>query len=164
MVYKMKTKNTQSGFTLIELMIVVAIIGILAALAIPAYQNYINRAKMSEGIVIASDARAAVSEYVLTSNGIWPTSNAQAGISPVINSNFVESLEVLTDGTDGIIRVRMRPDMGFGETANGASPTVIFRASLTPNSSISWQCLSNSSDPFVENPIDPQILPPNCRG
>ncbi len=68
-------KRVQQGFTLIELMIVVAIIGILAAIAIPAYQDYTIRAKVSEGLNLASAAKTSVAEYRVT-NGAWPTSNA----------------------------------------------------------------------------------------
>jgi type IV pilus assembly protein PilA len=67
-------KNMQQGFTLIELMIVVAIIGILAAIAIPAYQDYTIRAQVSEGMSLASGARTAVSE-AYQSTGNWPADN-----------------------------------------------------------------------------------------
>ena len=70
----------QKGFTLIELMIVVAIIGVLAAIAIPAYQDYTIRAQVSEGLTLASGAKAAVSEYYMN-HGAWPTDNAVAGLA-----------------------------------------------------------------------------------
>jgi len=69
----------QSGFTLIELMIVVAIIGILAAIAIPAYQDYTKRAYVSEGLYMADSVKTSVSEYY-ASNGYWPSTNASAGL------------------------------------------------------------------------------------
>ncbi|BAZ95013.1 TfP pilus assembly protein, major pilin PilA [Thiohalobacter thiocyanaticus] len=71
-------KKTQQGFTLIELMIVVAIIGILAAIAIPAYQDYTKRAKGSELLSIASGAKASVGEYIVT-RGSMPTDQTEAG-------------------------------------------------------------------------------------
>ena len=72
--------NKQQGFTLIELMIVVAIIGILAAIAIPAYQDYTIRAQVSEGLSLASGAKAAVSEYY-QDRGIMPADNLSAGLA-----------------------------------------------------------------------------------
>ena len=93
-------KKVQQGFTLIELMIVVAIIGILAAVAIPAYQDYTVRAQVTEGLSLASAAKTAVSEFFAT-NGSLPASNAEAGIasSQSISGNHVDY--VLTPSTLG---------------------------------------------------------------
>ena len=90
----------QKGFTLIELMIVVAIIGILVAVGIPQYQNYVARAQVAEGLSLASGAKTAVAEYFDT-NGTFPTDNTEAGLSDAgtITGNYVESVTVsVADG------------------------------------------------------------------
>lgn len=94
-------KTMQKGFTLIELMIVIAIIGILAAIALPAYQDYTKRSRVSEGLSLAGGAKSALTEYY-ASNNKWPSSNAEAGIAEPasIKGNAVKSVTVSTgDGT-----------------------------------------------------------------
>ena len=95
----------QQGFTLIELMIVVAIIGILAAIAIPAYQDYTIRAQVSEGLNLAAGAKAAVTEFT-QDRGTFPVSNDEAGIAPAadIVGKYVLSVSVDTLA-NGVIQV-----------------------------------------------------------
>ncbi|HEZ1543875.1 TPA: pilin [Neisseria meningitidis] len=85
----------QKGFTLIELMIVIAIVGILAAVALPAYQDYTARAQVSEAILLAEGQKSAVTEYYLN-HGIWPGDNNSAGVatSTDIKGKYVEKVEV----------------------------------------------------------------------
>ncbi|HEZ4433686.1 TPA: pilin, partial [Neisseria meningitidis] len=85
----------QKGFTLIELMIVIAIVGILAAVALPAYQDYTARAQVSEAILLAEGQKSAVTEYYLN-HGEWPGNNSDAGVatSSEIKGKYVQSVEV----------------------------------------------------------------------
>ncbi|EMS3979937.1 pilin, partial [Neisseria gonorrhoeae] len=98
----------QKGFTLIELMIVIAIVGILAAVALPAYQDYTARAQVSEAILLAEGQKSAVTEYYLN-NGKWPADNGDAGVaSPAdkIKGKYVEKVEV----AKGVVTATMKSD------------------------------------------------------
>ncbi|HEZ2535475.1 TPA: pilin [Neisseria meningitidis] len=94
----------QKGFTLIELMIVIAIVGILAAVALPAYQDYTARAQVSEAILLAEGQKSAVTEYYLN-HGEWPGDNSSAGVasSSTIKGKYVKSVEV----KNGVITATM---------------------------------------------------------
>ncbi|HFA0231527.1 TPA: pilin, partial [Neisseria gonorrhoeae] len=96
----------QKGFTLIELMIVIAIVGILAAVALPAYQDYTARAQVSEAILLAEGQKSAVTEYYLN-NGTWPKDNASAGVASAsdIKGKYVQKVEV----NNGVVTAQMNP-------------------------------------------------------
>ena len=147
-------KQLQQGFTLIELMIVVAIIGILAAIAIPAYQNYTIRAQVSEGMSLAGGVQTAMSEYY-TNTGTWPT-NDQGGIPAAtsITGNYVSKVTV----SGGKISI------AYGQTkANTAiqSDILTFSAIATSTSgSIQWICGSSTAGTNIPK----QYLPSSCQG
>ncbi|ENW1286386.1 pilin, partial [Neisseria gonorrhoeae] len=94
----------QKGFTLIELMIVIAIVGILAAVALPAYQDYTARAQVSEAILLAEGQKSAVTEYYLN-HGEWPKDNTSAGVASAsdIKGKYVESVTV----ENGVVTAKM---------------------------------------------------------
>ncbi|HEZ9273925.1 TPA: pilin, partial [Neisseria gonorrhoeae] len=96
----------QKGFTLIELMIVIAIVGILAAVALPAYQDYTARAQVSEAILLAEGQKSAVTEYYLN-HGIWPENNTSAGVAnpTEIKGKYVKEVEV----KKGVVTATMNP-------------------------------------------------------
>jgi type IV pilus assembly protein PilA len=128
------TKKLQQGFTLIELMIVVAIIGILAAIAIPAYQDYTIRAQVSEGMNLAAAAKAAVSEYFLN-RGKAPADRTEAGMSANAtdtSGKYVTQVQV----ANGAIIVT------YGNEANAQiiGKTLGLTPYQTPDLSVAWRC------------------------
>jgi len=127
----------QQGFTLIELMIVVAIIGILAAIAIPAYQDYTIRAQVSEGLNLSGAAKAAVTEYY-QDQGAFPADNATAGLEAAgaILGKYVTGVAV---GAGGIITV----SYGLDANANIAGATLTMTP-LDNTGSVSWDCAAGA--------------------
>jgi type IV pilus assembly protein PilA len=143
-------KSMQKGFTLIELMIVVAIIAILAAIAIPAYQDYVVRSQVSEGAVLADGAKTAMAEFY-SNKGDFPASNISAGLAPSgsIKGQYVSDVNVGT--TKGKIVVTYG-----GPKSNSAikTSTLIFSA-LPTQGSIEWHCTGGS--------VPAKFLPTSCR-
>jgi len=125
-------KNEQHGFTLIELMIVVAIIGILAAIAIPAYQDYTIRAQVSEGLSLSSGAKASIGEYYAL-RGIFPTDNTEAGLEAP--GNIVGKYVLSVAAAANVITVTFGNDAHAVISANAV--TLIATYNL---GSIRWVC------------------------
>jgi type IV pilus assembly protein PilA len=144
----------QKGFTLIELMIVVAIIAILAAIALPAYQNYLIRSQISEGSVLADGAKTAVAEF-FTNTGHFPLSNTSAGLASSISitGKFVSNLAV----NAGVIAAQF--SAGTPQRANSAidGKTLVFSPEGGATAgSVKWTCATSST-------VAPQYLPTICR-
>jgi type IV pilus assembly protein PilA len=156
-------KTVQKGFTLIELMIVVAIIGILAAIAIPAYSDYTVRSQVTEGLNLASDLKAAVAEtYAI--NGSWPTNNNAVGITATKSGKYVTGVMINT----GTI------DITYGGQANSNinGKHLALRPTTSPNGDVIWNCgykTSVGSNPTsgaagsVTTTVLPKHLPASCR-
>ena len=147
-------KAIQKGFTLIELMIVVAIIGILAAIALPAYQDYTARAQVSEALILADGQKGAVTEYY-ADKGAFPADNAAAGIasSTAISGKYVASVNIAS----GVISASMRGQ----NVAEGVKSAVI---TLTPSptaGSTSWACTATKSD--KKTALEGKYVPAACR-
>jgi len=138
----------QNGFTLIELMIVVAIIGILAAIAIPAYQNYIIRAQVSEGLTLATRAKTSVSEYYME-RGSWPSNNDEAGLADKhdIKGSYTEHMSV----KDNVIEIKYGYDSNLAIFNEKIKLTATTRAG-----SVEWTCTSAGE-------ISSSHLPAVCR-
>ena len=142
----------QQGFTLIELMIVVAIIGILAAIAIPAYQDYTIRAQVSEGLSLSAGAKAAVAEFY-QDQGAWPTDNTEAGIELPANitGKYVQTVTVTAAGGNGVITVLYGLDANAN--INGASLTMTAQDNA---GSVGWTCADGAG-------LQNKWLPAACR-
>ena len=152
-------QQREQGFTLIELMIVVAIIGILAALAIPAYQDYTIRAQVSEGLSLAGGAKASMSEYY-QDKGSWPSSNALAGL-PVANQikgKYVSDVTVSTSGTGATAKGTITVKYGGGSTNTKIGNAELVLEGTDEQGSISWVCRGGTG---LSN--NQKWLPTACR-
>nr|WP_101140055.1 pilin [Neisseria meningitidis] len=155
----------QKGFTLIELMIVIAIVGILAAVALPAYQDYTARAQVSEAILLAEGQKSAVTEYYLN-HGKWPGDNSDAGVatSSEIKGKYVEKVEV----ANGVITAEMKSS-GVNKEIQGKKLSLWAKRQ---NGSVKWFCgqpvtrNDTATDVAAANgtdKIDTKHLPSTCR-
>ncbi|HGH6683768.1 TPA: pilin [Neisseria meningitidis] len=157
----------QKGFTLIELMIVIAIVGILAAVALPAYQDYTARAQVSEAILLAEGQKSAVTEYYLN-HGIWPGDNSSAGVatSSEIKGKYVKEVTI----ANGVVTATMLSS-GVNKEIQGKKLSLWAKRQA---GSVKWFCgqpvtrTANAKDDAVTGTdaakkIDTKHLPSTCR-
>lgn len=142
-------KTNQKGFTLIELMIVIAIVGILAAVALPAYQDYTIRAKLAEPMAILSEAKTSMAEYFVAM-GTLPSTTTAAGIRTTIGTDITSSLAM----SSGNLTVTLTNDASLGDAAG-----LGIQLSLTSSTGgqLQYKCKAANSMPV-------KFLPANCRG
>lgn len=151
-------KTIQKGFTLIELMIVVAIIAILAAIAIPAYQNYLIRAQVSEGPSLMSAAQTGMTEYY-ANNGTFPTTATSAGLPSTASSTsgaYVGQVTLAAGSGGGVIVATF--SSSAPQKANSAlNSTTLELSPIAEGGSVAWVCKPGS------NGVPNQYLPTSCR-
>ena len=153
----------KKGFTLIELMIVVAIIGILAAIALPAYQDYVARTQMSEAMTLASGQKTAVTE-TWSNWGTVPANNSDAGIAAAnnISGKYVNQVSVSApNGTNGTLGQIVATLKGQGSVARGITSATLTLTGTFPSDTgnddggaVEWHCSSSAA---------PKYLPAACR-
>ncbi|MBH5938633.1 pilin [Neisseria meningitidis] len=157
----------QKGFTLIELMIVIAIVGILAAVALPAYQDYTARAQVSEAILLAEGQKSAVTEYYLN-HGTWPSNNSDAGVASTatdIKGKYVKEVKV----ANGVITAEMKSS-GVNKEIQGKKLSLWAKRQ---DGSVKWFCgqpverAAKAKDDVTAatgtDKIDTKHLPSTCR-
>jgi type IV pilus assembly protein PilA len=161
-------KKAQQGFTLIELMIVIAIVGILAAIALPAYQDYIVRSKLSEPLAALAEAKTTVAEYV-AANGDYPADATSYGINTAVRdqSDIIDELDVVGVTVDEPVYIVAKVHTSVwdgGAPVDGTNLAFKLSGSTNADGTMTWECLPGDEAGLTSNAIETKYLPANCRG
>ncbi len=161
-------KQVQKGFTLIELMIVVAIIGILAAIAIPAYQDYTVRAQVTEGLNLASALKASVAESY-ANDGAWPDALTNIGIDgPAPSGKYVSSVTI----DNGTIVITYQGTQANHQAMPAGQDVLALVPTVSGNGDVIWNCglkpivgsdATTDAATRTDTTVLPKYLPSNCR-
>ena len=154
-------KQVQKGFTLIELMIVIAIVGILAAIALPAYQDYTVRAKMSEPVAVLAEAKTTIAEFY-AANGYLPEDAAQSGINTNPNTDIVASLHYESTGSLPLLTVTIAGNNVIPGVTTADTVGFSLSGSTTSGNRLQWKCKSSALT-GVTDAVAAKYLPANCR-
>lgn len=143
-----RANGKQRGFTLIELMIVVSVVGILASIAIPTYQRYVIRSQVAEGLYLSADAQSAVTAFYMET-GAWPADNNEAGlaIGTEIGGDYTKQIVVKNNVIIVLYGINAHADI-YGD--------VVALTAFDNEGSVSWQCTSDGT-------IEARLLPEACR-
>jgi type IV pilus assembly protein PilA len=160
-------KKAQKGFTLIELMIVIAIVGILAAIALPAYQDYIVRAKLSEALAAMAEAKTTVAEYVAANGKAAPVASSYGINTGVRNSDILETIDITPSTSAGTAKESFHIIANvyakvWGDASSTATAAFSLSGETNDDGTMTWTCVGG--DGAGGTPIATQYLPANCRG
>ena len=159
-------KKAQKGFTLIELMIVIAIVGILAAIALPAYQDYIVRAKMSEAMVSVAEAKTTISEYVAANGGLPADgTGTQFGVNltnPRPTGTTLRYLTITVLSPNVTIQANVYRSLFLSSAEETATSAFRLTGAVATDSTITWTCITTAET--TEGWVEAKYLPANCRG
>jgi type IV pilus assembly protein PilA len=173
----MKTLKLSQGFTLIELMIVIAIIGTLASIAIPTYQDYVIKTKIIEGLSLVASAKSAVSENVIhgmpfNSGWVPPLPTAIVSTDPLGQSRLAANSGIKIDPTNGVITItytnKIQPNSPTLLLVPVDGANILEQGKLIQGGVINWQCHSknpplNNIRTDIAGTIDPKFTPADCH-
>ena len=154
----MTIQKKQQGFTLIELMIVIAIVGILAAIALPAYQDYTVRAKISEALANLAEAKTNIAEYY-AANNTFPSATA-SGINSSPNTDIVASIVYTSVGSLPLLDAQVKGTIIPGDGVATNLYSFVLSGTTASGNRVIWKCKPGGAETLLAT----KYLPANCRG